>query len=162
MDSIFYNANGYCDDTVTAFTALAKNRSQIYDLDNSSDGTVWITNKWHLTKKGAQKELETVDNELRAERLRKYCDLYVGGGGLLWHVDTHYGPAYFMQTLANMASGVPPLTGRDVKGKYVTAKQKFALGSGKILGGLNVGGMEHPHMMPTYYLIVRNDFKSIK
>lgn len=159
-----YNANGYCDDTVEAFTALAKNRTQIYDLDNSSDGTVWITNKWHLTKKGAQKEMKTVEQELKEERLYKYCDLYVGGGGLLWHVDTHYGPAYFMQTLANMASGVDPLLGRDVKGKYVTAKRKFALSSGQIpiAGDMHVGGMEHPHMMPTYYLIIMNDFKAIK
>ena len=39
-------------------------------------------------------------------------------------------------------------------GKYNDAKLSFVASSGKVV----IGGMEHPHMQPTYYLIVRNDF----
>ena len=36
-------------------------------------------------------------------------------------------------------------------GKYADAKRSFVASSGKAV----IGGMEHPHMQPTYYLIVK-------
>lgn len=59
-----------------------------------------------------------------------------------------------MQILSNMTTGVGPILGHDVRGKYATAKASFVASSGKVF----VGGMTHPHMQPTYYLIARNDF----
>ena len=67
--------------------------------------------------------------------------------------DVTYSPAYLMQNLANMASGVGPLTGYDTAGKYASAKSAFAT--------CYIGGMTHPHMQPTYYLIAYNDFKAL-
>lgn len=46
------------------------------------------------------------------------------------------------------------MLGHDVKGKYASAKASFVVSGGKLV----VGGMTHPHMQPTYYLIVRNNF----
>ena len=81
----------------------------------------------------------------------------------------NYCPAYAMQTFANMASEVGPKTGRNLSGKYNSAKWSFIGSSGEIkikekpiIGEKAiVGGMTHPHMPITYYLIVNNDFKNI-
>lgn len=68
---------------------------------------------------------------------------------------------YLMQNLANMASGTGPLTGYDTNGIYATAKASFVASSGFIPGGF-IGGMTHPHMQPTYYLIAHNNFEPLK
>jgi hypothetical protein len=45
--------------------------------------------------------------------------------------------------------------GLDLKGKYANVRQQFALASGQIqVAGVGPGGMEHPHMPGTYYMIV--------
>lgn len=62
-----------------------------------------------------------------------------------------------MQSLSNMTTGTGPLLGHDVKGKYASAKASFVASSGKVV----IGGMTHPHMQPTYYLIARNNFSSL-
>lgn len=62
-----------------------------------------------------------------------------------------------MQSLSNMTTGTGPLLGHDVKGKYASAKASFVASSGKVV----IGGMTHPHMQPTYYLIDRNNFSSL-
>lgn len=62
-----------------------------------------------------------------------------------------------MQSLSNMTTGTGPLLGYDVKGKYASAKASFVASSGKVV----IGGMTHPHMQPTYYLITRNNFSSL-
>ena len=62
-----------------------------------------------------------------------------------------------MQMLSNMTTGVGPLLGHDISGKYNDAKLSFIASSGKVV----IGGMEHPHMQPTYYLIAKNDFLTV-
>ena len=62
-----------------------------------------------------------------------------------------------------MASKKGPMIGRDMSGKYNKAKWKFIFSSGEPpLEKLHVGGMYHPHMPLTYYLIARNDFKQLE
>lgn len=63
-----------------------------------------------------------------------------------------------MQSLSNMTTGTEPLLGHDIKGKYASAKASFVDSSGKVVV---IGGMTHPHMQPTYYLIARNNFSSL-
>lgn len=63
-----------------------------------------------------------------------------------------------------MASKKGRKLGRDMSGKYNKAKWKFIFSSGEVPGFnlIHVGGMYHPHMPLTYYLIARNDFKQLK
>ena len=63
-----------------------------------------------------------------------------------------------MQVLSNLTTGnTDELLGEKLSGKYNDAKLSFIASSGKVV----VGGMEHPHMQPTYYLIARNDFEAL-
>lgn len=152
-----YNDDGGTQRTLNCFSKIANNRADLYKLDTSKDGKVWENNWGHVTKKGANKELSELTEKLREERLLRFCKLYVVGGGFLYHVEVNYCPAYLMQTLSNMTTGTGPMLGRDTKGKYAQAKTSFVASSGKLI----IGGMTDPHMPPTYYLIARNDFKSI-
>lgn len=120
----------------------------------------------HTTRAGAEKELRELTKTLQNEKLLKFCKLSIVGGGFLtpYHVEVNYCPAYLMQTLANMTTEVGPKLGRDVKGKYASAKTSFVGSSGKIKYGVfdlsKFGGMEDPHMPITYYLIAYNNFKT--
>ena len=62
-----------------------------------------------------------------------------------------------------MASKKGPLEGRELSGKYADAKWSFIFSSGEVpfFDKLHVGGMYHPHMPLTYYLIARNNFKDL-
>ncbi len=153
-----YNNDGGTQRTLDAFGKVARNREELYALDSSGDGKVWENNAGHVTRKGAEEELKTLTQTLTNEKLLKFCKLSVVGGGISYHVEVNYSPAYLMQSLANMTTGVGPLLGHDVKGKYASAKSSFVASSGKVV----VGGMTHPHMPVTYYLIANNDFSRIQ
>ena len=99
--------------------------------------------------------MQELEETLEKEKLLKFCNVYIVGGGVSYHVEINYSPAYLMQSLSNMTTGTGPLLGHDVKGKYASAKASFVASSGKVV----IGGMTHPHMQPTYYLIARNNFK---
>ena len=58
-----------------------------------------------------------------------------------------------------MTTKVGPKLGHDVAGVYADAKASFVASSGKLMV---IGGMEHPHMQPTYYLIAHNNFEEIE
>ena len=152
-----YNDDGGTARTLDCFGALAGCREDIYVLDTTADGKVWENNVGHVTRSGAEKELVELTATLEAEKLLRFCNLYVVGGGISYHVEINYCPAYFMQTLSNITTGVGPLLGRDVKGKYNTALVSFVASSGKVV----VGGMAHPHMQPTYYLLARNNVEPL-
>ena len=153
-----YNNDGGTQRTLNAFAKIGANRQQLYVIDSSSDGKVNLHNKYHTTTSGANKELEQIRNELAQHRLAKFCNLYVNSGFLgIKEVVVNYCPAYLMQNIANMAAGDGPILGFDVRGKYAEAKASFVASSGK----LGIGGMEHPHLQPTYYLIAHNKFQNI-
>ncbi|MBE5878018.1 MAG: VWA domain-containing protein, partial [Lachnospiraceae bacterium] len=154
-----YNNDGGTSRTVDAFFNIASNREDLYVIDTSSDGKVNIGNKYHTTTSGANKRKTAVETELDSVKLLRFCNVYVTGSPIK-HVEVNYCPAYLMQNLANMASKTGPLTGYDTKGKYATAKASFIASSGFIPGGL-IGGMSHPHMPATYYLMVHNKLQAI-
>ena len=107
----------------------------------------------------AQTKYNELVKTLENEKLLKFCKVNIVTGGRVWkyRVEINYCPAYFMQILSNMTTGVGPLLGQDLTGKYNDAKLSFVASSGKVV----IGGMEHPHMQATYYLIVKNDFKTL-
>lgn len=154
-----YNNDSGTSRTLAAFYAIANNRADLYVLDSSNDGKVNIENKYHITTNGAEKRCEEVKGILENVKLLRFCDVYVVSG-VIKHVEVNYCPAYLMQNLANMASKTGPLTGYDTKGIYAKAKASFIASSGFIPGGF-VGGMTHPHMQPTYYLIAHNKVKEL-
>ena len=153
-----YNNDRGTQRTLNTFKKIASNRNELYILDSSSDGKVWENNLGHTTYAGAERELQKLTDTLKNEKLLRFCKLSIVGGGFLqpYHVEINYCPAYFMQMLANMASDptVGPMTGHDVKGKYAKAKASFIASSGYVV----IGGMTHPHLTITYYLIVYNNF----
>ncbi len=153
LTGVDYNDDSGTQRTLDCFSAIVDTREQLYKLDTSEDGTVYENDIGHLTKGGAEKELVELRAALEEERLAKFCTLKVVGSLAWWHVEVNYCPAYFMQIIANMATSTGPLLGRDVKGKYATAKTSFVASSGVVI----VGGLTHPHMQPTYYLIAHND-----
>ena len=150
-----YNDDGGTDRTLKCFGKIASCRDDLYKLDTSEDGKVWENNIGHITYAGAKTELQELEETLEKEKLLKFCNVYIVGGGVSYHVEINYSPAYLMQSLSNMTTGTGPLLGHDVKGKYASAKASFVASSGKVV----IGGMTHPHMQPTYYLIARNNFK---
>ncbi len=152
-----YNNDGGTKRTLKAFANISDTREDLYKLDSGSDGKVWENNIGHVTRKGAEDEMVELNKTLENEKLLRFCNTYVVGGGLLYHVEINYCPAYLMQSLSNMTTGKGPLLGHDVKGKYASAKASFVASSGKVI----VGGMTHPHMQPTYYLIARNNFEKL-
>ena len=157
-----YNDDGGKQRTIDCFAALAKTRADLYKLDTSSDGKFYYAGNLSLgySEKDAQKQYNTLTTDLKNQNLLKFCKVSIVEGGKVWkyRVEVNYCPAYFMQMLANMTTGVGPLLGQDLTGKYNDAKLSFIASSGKVV----VGGMEHPHMQPTYYLIAENDFKALK
>lgn len=158
LTNVDYNNDGGTNRTLNAFGKIASNREDIYVYDYSTDGVVNPNNKYHITEKGALDELKKVKEELAVQRLDKYSTAYIDKGTFTYQVLVRYKPAFVMQVLANMTTGTGPILGYDVRGKYVTAKQSFVASSGKLV----IGGMEHPHLQETYYLIATNNFEILK
>ena len=151
-----YDKNGQLGNIMEKFNALAQTREDMYIFDEHHR----LQKYGYLRKSKALEKYNDYKEELMDEKLLRWCNYSLEEDDDRWYMRVDYGTAFFMQIIANMASGADPkLTGRDVEGKYKEAKRAFIWGSGKILW---VGGMEHPHMMPTYYLIVRNNFEAIK
>jgi hypothetical protein len=148
-----YNGNGGVANALTAFAALASNRNDLYVLDLTDDGTVNIGNVNSFSQADAEKRLAEVQALMDEAKLSPFVSLSIIKKGFWQEAVVTYSPAYLMQNLANMASGVGPTTGYDTRGKYQTAKNAFI--------SCFIDGMTHPHMQPTYYLIARNNFESI-
>ena len=142
-------------------------------MDSSNDGKA-IENEYRSTNYNeATARIKKCKEDLETEKLLRFSKVEIekDSGTLVsfYRAKVNYCPAYVMQTLANMASEVGPRTGRNLSGKYNSAKWSFIGSSGEIkikekpiIGGKAiVGGMTHPHMPITYYLIVNNDFKNI-
>lgn len=154
-----YNNDGGTGRTLNCFLEIAGCREDLYKLDGSNDGKVNIGNKYHTTVTGANERCEEVEKLLEEVKLLRFCNGYVTGSPVKY-AEVNYCPAYLMQNLANMASSTGPVTGYDTRGKYAAAKASFIASSGFIMGGL-IGGMTHPHVQPTYYLIAHNKVKPL-
>ena len=156
-----YNNDGGTSRTLGNFAKISTCRNDLYKLDTSDDGKVWENNAGHITYAGAEEELNQLKTTLQNEKLLKFCNVSIVGGGLSYHVEINYSPAYLMQILCNMTTKTGPLLGHDVKGKYASAKASFVASSGKIPVLTAIGGMTHPHMQPTYYIIAHHNFKKL-
>ena len=151
-----YNDDSLTQDTLSKIVKIANTREDFYRYTDEEVTKVWEDDLGHITYNGAVEEYNELTTALTNEKLLRFCSLSIQSG-LLHHVEIHYCPAYLMQTLANMVTSVGPLLGRDVAGRFADAKTAFVASSGKVV----IGGMTHPHMQPSYYLIVRNNFNPL-
>lgn len=152
-----YDNDYNTQNTLEAFAKIAENREDMYVLGETDSEKVWEDDLGHTTKAGAEEELASLSSTLENEKLRRFCDMYIVYSWFVYHVEINYCPAYLLQTLANMTTGVGPLLGRDVAGVYADAKTAFVASSGK----LGIGGMTHPHMPPTYYIMTYHNLESL-
>ncbi len=158
--------------TVNAFAGIANNRNELYVFDKSSDGTLSYAK--HVVPGLAELDMLALKNIFNKGRLSKFCSIYTVGSWekgvkifgwqtyyYAWHAEKNICPAYLMQVLANLAGNEDVLANvlTGVNGKYAAAKGSFILSSGKVLW---FGGIEHPHMQPTYYLIAHNKFRDVR
>jgi len=158
-----YNNNGLKKDTLEMLGHIANSREELYIFNNGFDGKV-ATGKYTREDK-AEEELRKLTDELREEKLLRFSNMRVVnvnlGDVIFYEIEVKYCPAFLTQTIANMASKKGSLEGRRLSGKYEDAKWSFIFSSGEVFSGIHVGGMYHPHMPLTYYLIVRNNFKDL-
>lgn len=149
-----YNDDGGTKRALNAFSKVATNRNEIYQKDYAS-----FTMHLYLFTAYINYELRDKGN-----RLRRHIYLSMDGEKV------YQTPAFLMQDLAYLASkgdyekqyGSYPIVGNNVSKKYESAKNSFIRTSG--FGG-NVpifGGMAHPHLPQTYYLIAKNNFVALK
>ena len=143
--------------TLNKITKIASNREDFYILGETDSEKVWEDDLGHTTQAGAEEEMANLTRLLEEEKLLKFCNMYIVKDWFVYHVEINYCPAYLLQTLANMTTDVGPLLGRDVAGVYADAKTAFVASSGKVV----IGGMTHPHMPPTYYIMSYHDLKPV-
>lgn len=163
-----YNSNGRMNNVIEAFLNMVSGenaREDLYVLDTISGDGVVLEGTLHVSDSAYTDQV----NLLRDLNMDKYCTIekipvLLGS----YTIKITYCPAYVMQSIANIASsgdieetygyGTMDLIGIDLKGKYREARWQFILGSGEmpLCGDLQVGGMEHPHMPVSYYLICNN------
>lgn len=153
-----YNNDGGTQRTIGKFEKIANKREALYVYDSSEDGKVNVDNAVYPSRRTVEKGKKGLENRFEKAKLARFCKHKIVKANMRYYIETTYCPAYLMQNLANMTSGTGPLTGYRTNGKYNQAKQSFILSSGEVV----VGGMTHPHMQPTYYLIAYNNFKSLK
>lgn len=157
MGGLDYNNDYNTQNTLKAVAKIADNREDMYVLGTTDSEKVWEDDLGHTTRAGAEEELATLSAKLEDEKLLKFCNMYIVYSWFIYHVEINYCPAYLLQTLANMTTGVGPLLGRDVAGVYADAKTSFVASSGKVI----IGGMTHPHMPTTYYIMTYHNLESL-
>lgn len=155
-----YNSNSYVQSSVDAFVAMTKDRSTYYVLDTTSGDGIVMEELLHFS----DNDYTNLVKMLTAGKMYRFCTVTKYPQLLGYTMDVCYSPAYAAQNAANLAAcgdiqnkhgyTVMDWLGIDLKGRYATVRQQFALSSGQIqVGGVGPGGMEHPHMPGTYYLI---------
>lgn len=159
-----YDNNEIKDSTLDLLEYVADNRDELYIFDKTKEGYVIIGDyPYEETVKKGFKNMET---ELKEEKLLRFSKLAVlkkKNSRIPYYIEIRYCPAFLTQTIANMASKKGRKIGRELSGKYEDAKWSFIFSSGEEpLDKLHIGGMYHPHMPLTYYLIVQNDFNNLK
>ena len=155
-----YNSNSYVDACVNAFAAMTADRDSFYVLDKTSGDGIVMEELLHFS----DNDYTNLVKLLTVGKMYKFCTVTKYPQIIGYTIDVCYSPAYVGQNVANLAScgdiqnkygyTVMDWLGLDLKGKYSNARQQFALASGQIqVAGVGPGGMEHPHMPGTYYLI---------
>ncbi len=155
-----YNSNGYVDSCVKAFVAMTADRDSFYVLDKTSGDGIVMEELLHFSNN----DYTNLVKMLTVGKMYKYCTVTKYPQIIGYTMDVCYSPAYVGQNVANLAAcgdieknhgyTVMDWLGLDLNGRYSTVRQQFALASGQIqVAGIGPGGMEHPHMPGTYYLI---------
>lgn len=160
-----YNNDGGTQRTVGRFENVVSTRYAIYSYDYFDGVFEEGKFKTEIEADNHIAKLKEDQNKYRLAKFAKFDKEYESGWfGGKYVVKKTICPAYFMQDLANAAGGA---YGDDlsktawgyigvVGDKYADAKRSFIYSSGKLMV---VGGMEHPHMQPTYYLIAKYGIK---
>jgi hypothetical protein len=155
-----YNSNSYVQSSVDAFVAMTKDRNTYYVLDTTSGDGVIMEGLLYFF----DYDYTNLVDLLTVGKMYKFCTVTRYNQFIGFTMDVCYSPAYAAQNAANLAAcgdiqnkhgyTVMDWLGIDLKGRYATVRQQFALSSGQIqVAGIGPGGMEHPHMPGTYYLI---------
>lgn len=155
-----YNSNSYVQSSVDAFVAMTSNRNTFYVLDTTSGDGIIMEELLHFS----DNDYTNLVNMLTTGKMYRFCTVTRYNQWLGYTMDVCYSPAYAAQNVANLAAcgdiqnkygyTVMDWLGLDLKGRYANVRQQFALASGQIqVAGVGPGGMEHPHMPGTYYLI---------
>ncbi len=162
-----YNNDRGTDRTVGAFENVVSTRSGIYNYDYTDGLYLYDIYFSKISADNAAAKLKKDQEKYRLSRFAKFEVTKLDGKLIdTYAVTKVISPAYFMQDLANAAGGaygdglLNSLKAAGVYiglagGKYETAKGSFIASSGKVV----IGGMEHPHMQPTYYLIAQYGIK---
>ncbi len=156
-----YNSSSYVQSSVDAFVAMTADRDTFYILDTTSGDGVIMEGLLYFF----DYDYTNLVDMLTAGKMYKFCTVTRYNQFIGFTMDICYCPAYAAQNVANLAAcgdieskygyGVADWLGLDLKGKYANVRQQFALASGQIqVAGVGPGGMEHPHMPGTYYMIV--------
>lgn len=159
-----YNNDGGTQRTVGRFENVVSTRSGIYNYDYTDGVFEEKKFKSSIDADNYIADLKADQSKYRLSRFAKFDKEFESG----WFSDKYVVkkticPAYFMQDLANAAGGaygddlIKTATGYIglAGNKYASAKRSFVASSGKAV----IGGMEHPHMQPTYYLIAQYGIK---
>lgn len=155
-----YDFDSSKENTVEKMTAIAKNREELYVDDMTDDGCADFNKTDAL--RGYSEELVKENEEiLKKEKLYPFARCFEKEGILYSSVAIRYCPAYFLQTLANMACEDNPCDcalkpiGHGMSGKYEAARSSFVAASGElpVVGERFIGGMADPHRPETYCIL---------
>lgn len=157
LTGYIYDDDSGTQRTLNAFSKTASGREELY-VQTRKENTIHIDKNPGLYKKNLDKRLLRHVKEVNVP--------LTTGASLTGFYQT---PAFLMQDLANLAGGKGnyPILGQSVAPKYNFAKLSFIVTSGnatfidKETGKKKfktLGGMAHPHLPQTYYLIARNNF----
>lgn len=161
-----YNPDGGTNRTLKEFEKIANDRADLYKFDLKNNNTAARCGNLHLfSEENALKAAEKAYREL-PDKLQKFAQVGTFSEGLGYWGGLYQTPAFLMQDLAYLAaketlSLFPPKIGTDVAPKYEVAKASFAITSGPV-PVIKLGGMAHPHLPQTYYLIAKNNLVPLK
>jgi hypothetical protein len=163
-----YNNDSGTGRTLKAFKGVANTREDLYKYTckdhgdgSSNDNIQYINIIAYFDKEKADKAMEELYSTY-SDRMKHYVKVEVTNESLLginkYFVTSHQTPAFFMMSLADLAV-YKKLNKYDVAPKYQYAKASFAASAVDIA---SIGGLTHPHMPGTYYLIARNNVQPLK
>lgn len=170
-----YDNDGGTNRTIKEFEKVASNRKELYQLtcdchgdhtDNDISQTLNMI--YYFDYESAQGKKEEIEESYTKRMIPEEGTPLVAVdikdeklfGTHRYVVESCQTPAFFMMTLADLAVN-KKLTKYNVAPKYHSAKASFIISSGPV-PVIKIGGMTHPHLQETYYLISRNQVKPLK
>jgi|GEM_PF-305879 len=152
MIGMNYDNNGKVDWLLGIFEDIADKREDLYHYTYADD-TIQLSSINRLNKSNAEKDSDN-QKAKTPPTLQRYCKFVVFEGTNLFGIKVYRAgmyqtPAYFMQTLADLAATQAI---HAVADKYEEARNAFVI--------TFLSGMEHPHWPETYYLIAKGKFSN--